>query len=246
MTTRRILFVYAHPDDESFWGAGIAARYTKEGAHVGLVIATRGERGTTGTPPRCSIEQLPQVRQAEVVEAARAAGFSDLTFLHYEDQRLSDAPGDEVREALVRIIRQARPTVVVTFDPEGVNRHPDHIAISRFTSDAAAAAGDARWYPDAIPSHTVTRLLWTPPVLPWQTAVADLGDRAGVDFVIDTSRHWRERAAALAAHRTQRHGIDKLFFTRPDFQQILEVEVFRQAWGPSLSTRPATDLFAGI
>src|SRR5205814_7711571 len=141
---------------------------------------------------------------------------------------------------LVTIIRRFRPAVAVTFDPEGANRHPDHLAIGRFTADAVAAAADMRWHPEAAGPHLVSRLLWTPRVFPWDAAAPDLADRPSVDFVIDTSRYWRRRADALAAHRTQRQGIDKLFLGRPDLEQILSVEVFRHAWGPPLPQRPAT------
>jgi LmbE family N-acetylglucosaminyl deacetylase len=211
-----------------------------------LVMATRGERGTCGEPPLCSIEELPGVREAELRAAARYAGFVEVIFLGYEDQQLANAPEDEIRRKLVTILRAGRPMVVVTFDPEGGNRHPDHVAISRFTSDAIAAAGDARWYRDAGPPHAVRRLLWTPCVRPWEITTVDLADAPGVDFAIDTSRYVQQRADALRAHRTQRQGIDRLFLSRPDLRQILSVEVFRQAWGPALPSRPADDVFAGI
>ena len=244
--SRTLVFIYAHPDDESFWGAGAAARYTSDGVRVALVMATRGERGTTGTPPLCSVEELPRVREAELREAARAAGFTDLVQLDYVDQQLPQVDGDEIRKALVARLRQLRPQVVVTFDPEGANRHPDHLAISRFTSDAIAAAADPRWYPGDGEPHAVSRLLWTPRVMPWEVAAPDLAHRPGVDFVLDTSRWWRQRAEALRAHSTQRAGIAKLFLNRRDLQQILSVEVFRQAWGPALRSRPAIDVFEGI
>ena len=243
---RTIVFVYAHPDDESFWGAGVAARYSAEGHRVVLAMATRGERGTCGTPPLCSIEELPRVRERELRDAVRIAGFAGLEFLDYEDQKLSDAPGDEIRRQLVTIFRRERPAIIGTFDPDGGNRHPDHMAISRFTSDAIAAAADARWYPDAGAPHTVARLIWTPAIRPWDAPGADLAGRPGVDFVIDTSRYWRRRADALAAHRTQREGIDRLFLKHDDVERILSLEVFRHAWGPPLPAAPAEDLFDGM
>lgn len=246
MPARTILFVYGHPDDESFWGAGVAARCREDGTRTVLAMATRGERGGRGTPPVCSIEELPQVRERELRAVVRIAGFHALEFLDYEDRRLADAPADEIRRKLVTILRRERPAVVVTFDPDGSNRHPDHVAISRFTSDAVAAAGDARWYPEAGAPHAVARLIWTPPVPPWESASANLVGRPGVDFIIDTSRYWRVRAEALEAHRTQRDSIGKLFLGRADLERILSIEVFRHAWGPRLTSTPAADLFDGM
>jgi LmbE family N-acetylglucosaminyl deacetylase len=209
-------------------------------------MATRGERGTAGAPPLCSIDELPRVREAELREAARIVSFDAIHFLDYEDQQLANADGDGVRRKLVTLIRQHRPAVVVTFDPEGANRHPDHLAISRYTSDAIGAAADPRWFPQCGSPHTVARLLWTPPLWPWDVTAPDLIARAGVDFVVDTSGWWQQRRDALAAHRTQRAGIDRLFLGRADLERILSVEVFRQAFGPTLMYRPVHDVFDGM
>jgi LmbE family N-acetylglucosaminyl deacetylase len=164
---RSILCLFAHPDDESFISAGVAARYAGEGVRTILVTATRGERGKVGDPPICSADDLPRVREAEGRRAAAIIGFAEVHFLDYRDKELADAPADEIRRTLVGFIRRHRPTVIVTFDPDGMNRHVDHVAISRFTSDAVAAAADGRWYPDVGEAYGVPRLQWTPPLRPW-------------------------------------------------------------------------------
>jgi LmbE family N-acetylglucosaminyl deacetylase len=239
--TRSILFVYAHPDDESHWGAGIAARYHDEGTRTVLVTATRGERGTTGD--LCSVDELPRVREQELREAVRILQFDELHLLPYQDKQLASAPPDEIRRTLVTIVRRERPPVVVTFDPNGFNLHTDHLAISRFTSDAVSAAADPRWSPDLGPSHAVRRLLWIPTLEPWQDD--DFTSLPGVDFLIDTAKWWQHRARALAAHRTQHVLLNKLYLQRPDVERILGFDVLRHAWGPPLARRPADDLFVG-
>ena len=88
------------------------------------------------------------------------------------------------------------------------------------------------------------RLLWTPPVMPWDEG--EFPPRAGVDFLIDTSDWWRERAQALAAHRTQRVTLEKLYLNHPRCEQMLSFDVLRQGWGPPLRHRPSADVFAGI
>ena len=134
--------------------------------------------------------------------------------------------------------------MVVTFDPNGLTFHTDHLAISRFTSDAIAAATDARWHPELGAPHEVARLLWTPPVMPWDEG--EFAPRAGVDFLIDTAAWWEQRARALSAHKTQRATLDKLYLKRPDVSRVLGFDVLRQAWGPPLDRRPERDVFAGI
>ena len=134
-----ILFIGAHPDDETFC-AGTMAKYVQAGVRVAVVCGTRGERGATAD--LCSIEELPKVREAELRRSMAIVGLEpdDVFFLPYEDQKLSKAPVEEVRRELVRIIREVQPGVVVTFDPYGNNEHTDHLAISRFAADALAAA----------------------------------------------------------------------------------------------------------
>ena len=244
---RTILFVFAHPDDESFSGVGTAMKYAAEGVRTVLVTATRGERGKAGDPPVCAPGELGACRERELREAAAIVGFDELHLLGYRDRELTDAAPGEMRQTLVSLIRRTRPSVVVTFDPNGFNVHGDHVAISRFTSDAIAAAADPRWHPDAGAPHDVARLLWTPPFPPWEAAsLEQIGAHAGADFVIDVSR-WRERkAAALRAHRSQHLSVDKYFFSRPDVARALAVETWRQAWGPPLRQRPAQDVFEGV
>ena len=240
--TRSILFVFAHPDDESHWGSGVAARYHDEGVRTVLVTATRGERGTTGG--LCAAEELAAVREQELRDASRILKFDALEILPYRDKQLSEAPIEEVQRSLVATIRRERPAIVVTFDPHGLTFHTDHLAISRFTSDAIAAATDPRWHPELGPAHSVPRLLWTPPVMPWDEGA--FPPRAGVDFLVDTSAWWKQRAEALAAHKTQRVTLDKLYLKRPDTERLLSFDVLRQAWGPPLEQRPASDVFIDI
>ena len=243
----RLLCIFAHPDDESFAVAGIARMYADGGAEIALVTATRGDAGRAGEPALCRRDELPTRREAELLEAARILDIRHVTVLDYLDKHLAEAPPAKIRRELIEAIRRYRPHVAVTFDPDGVNQHPDHIAISRFASDAIAAASDARWYPDAGESHRVQRLVWTSPVLPWDvTKSADLAAEPGVDFLIDITPYREAKAAALRAHRTQHVSIDRHFFHLPDVDRILSVETFRQAFGPPLAKRPATDLFEAI
>jgi LmbE family N-acetylglucosaminyl deacetylase len=167
--------------------------------------------------------------------------------LDYRDRDLAAAPPDEIRRSLVSQIRRLRPLVVATFDANGFNLHADHVAISRFTTDAVAAAADPRWHPETGAPWLVPRLVWTPPIAAWEVGTVDrLEERPGVDFVIDVTEWRLKRVEALRAHRSQHLSIDRLFFNQPDAEERLRVEVWRQAWGPPLAARPASDLFAGM
>jgi len=244
---KSIFFSFAHPDDESFSVAGIASKYGAQGVRLALSCATRGEEGKAGDPPVCTPDQLPAVREAELREAARLLGIDHVHLLEYRDKQLAAAAPEEIRRQLLSFIRLYRPQIVITFDPNGANLHSDHIAISRFTSDAVAAAADPRWFPEAGPPHMVQRLLWTTPVPLYKLALLpNLADQPGVDFVIDVKPWWERKAEALRAHRTQHLSIDRIWFHQPDPEKLLSREMFGQAWGPTLPARPADDLFANL
>jgi LmbE family N-acetylglucosaminyl deacetylase len=242
MPSRSLLFVFAHPDDESHWGSGVAIRCHDEGVRTSLVTLTRGGRGTTGG--LCSTEELPALRERELREAAQILKFDSLEILPYEDKEIPNIPLDEIRRILVERIRRERPDVLVTFDPHGITMHLDHIALSRFVTEAIPAAADQRWYPELGAPYAVPRLLWTPPVMPWDKE--DFPPRPGVDFLVDTSAWWQDRKRALEAHRTQRVMLDKLYLQQPNCEQMLSFDVLRQGFGPPLAHPPADDIFAGL
>lgn len=244
---RTILLSYAHPDDETFTAAGIIRKYADQGAKIVLSSATPGQAGNLGDPPVCSREELGHVREGELREAAIILGIREVHLFGYEDRQLAQAPPEEIRAKLVALIRGARPEVVMTFDPNGVNLHPDHIAISRFTSDAVPAAADPRWMPELGPPHAVGRLLWSTPQRVYNLgSLNDPAREPGVDFLFDIRPWSRHKADALRAHRTQHKSVNRHFFDCPDVEQRLSYEALRQAWGPPLANRPETDLFAGL
>jgi N-acetylglucosamine malate deacetylase 2 len=222
-------------------------KYGAAGVRTVLVTATRGERGKAGNPAVCTVEELGACREQELREAARIIGLDRLDILDYRDRDLADAKPIDIRQSLVSIVRRERPAIVATFDPHGFNLHPDHIAISRFTMDAIAAAADPRWHPETGDAHRVARVLWTPPIAAWDVGTTEkLEECPGADFTIDVSA-WRDRKeAALRAHRSQHLSIDRLFFSQTNLDRVLGVEVWRQAWGPPVEKRPSRDLFEGL
>lgn len=174
-----------------------------------------------------------------------AVGGADIQFLPYLDKRLSEAPWEEMRSHLTGAIRRIRPDVVITFDPNGGNQHPDHVAISRFVTDALPVAADPRWLPEFGSAHQVSRLLWTPPTFLYRLPPdVDPRNLPGFDFVIDVER-WREqKIKAFECHRTQFPGLKKLFFDDPNGWRTFGLEAFRLGSGPRPQIVPAADLFA--
>lgn len=159
--TKTLLTVLAHPDDESFGLGGTIALYAQKGYNTYYVCATRGEAGTVDAEHLKGFKDTAEMRTDELMRAAKELGLKDVFFLGYRD---SGMPGsednknpaaqinhsiDEVAGKVVKYIRELKPEVVLTFDPIGGYKHPDHIHIHKATVLAFEKANDASFHPEA-------------------------------------------------------------------------------------------------
>ena len=139
-TLGTILGVWAHPDDEAFLSAGLMAIARRHGHRVVVVTATAGEHGTAD-PGRWPPSRLGALRRRELAASLAALGVSEHHLLDWPDGGLSLVPraagAAQVRSFLERI----EPDTVITFGPEGMTGHPDHRAISAWTTEAWDASG---------------------------------------------------------------------------------------------------------
>lgn len=161
MGDRILVFIGAHPDDETFGVGGTLAQYAADGVKVYYICATRGEAGSADTEKMEGFASFADMRWAEMECAAAVLGLVGVYCLGYrdsgmpgsEDNRhpgaLINFPVAEVAGRMVRLIREIKPQVVITFDPIGGYRHPDHIATHNAAVKAFAAAGDPSQYPQA-------------------------------------------------------------------------------------------------
>ena len=187
--TPRLLFVHAHPDDETIANGATIAYYVARGATVQVVTCTLGEEGEIIGDRWAQLaadhaDQLGGYRIGELTAALNALGVSTPIFLggpgRWRDsgmagtdpdrrqQRFSDADEREAVGALVDIIRTLRPHVVVTYDPNGGYGHPDHVQTHVVTTAAVAAAAS-----DDYPATP-----WSVPKLYW-SVIARSAVRAG-------------------------------------------------------------------
>ncbi len=158
----KLMCILAHPDDESLGTGGILAKYAAEGVETYLVTATRGERGWYGDErEHPGLDVLGRTREAELRAAADVLGIRQVHFLDYIDGDLDSAHPAEVIAKIAGHVRRVKPDVVVTFGPEGSYGHPDHIAISQFTTAALMEAADPNSnYYQNIPPHSVAKLYY--------------------------------------------------------------------------------------
>ena len=166
-----LLVVLAHPDDESFGTGGTIAYYAQRGVEVHLVCATRGEAGEVAPEYLQGFSSIADLRVSELRCAAGILGLKGVHFLDYRDsgmpgsadnahpQALVNAPLEEVASKVARLVRRLQPQVLVTFDPIGGYRHPDHIAIHKAAVRAFEMAGDPG-FEDELPFYQPQKLYY--------------------------------------------------------------------------------------
>jgi len=253
----RLMCVLAHPDDESLGTGGILAKYAGEGVATYVVTATRGERGRfddSGVSPGPAI--VGRAREAELRAAANELGVREVAFLDYLDAQLDRADPSEVVEKIATHIRRIRPQVVVTFDPFGAYGHPDHVAISQFTTAAIIGAAD---------THRVSKFYYfVSSARRWnayQTAFKTLSSTVdgtvraaaawpdwSITTQVDATAVWERVWRAVQCHKTQM-SIYKNFASLSDDDQKLiwgRPEFYRSFSLVNGGRAVETDLFEGL
>ncbi|GGR17316.1 N-acetyl-1-D-myo-inositol-2-amino-2-deoxy-alpha-D-glucopyranoside deacetylase [Streptomyces netropsis] len=286
---RRLLLVHAHPDDESINNGATMAKYAAEGAHVTLVTCTLGEEGEVIPPDLAHLaadrdDTLGPYRVAELAAAMKELGVTDHRFLggpgRYRDSGMmgapqNDRPGcfwraevDEAAAHLVEVIREVRPQVLVTYDPNGGYGHPDHIQAHRVAMRAVDLAAEPAFRRDLGDPHTVPKVYWNcVPLSVVEQGFARLREQgkdmpfpgiaspadvpgvvpdAEVTAAVDSSPYASAKASAMRAHATQ-IAVDGPFFALSNDlgQPLLGDEFYRLVRGRAAADRE-DDLFAGV
>jgi N-acetyl-1-D-myo-inositol-2-amino-2-deoxy-alpha-D-glucopyranoside deacetylase len=168
--TKTLLAVLAHPDDETFGMGGTLALYARRGVDVYLVCGTRGEVGEMDPKLMRGFNTIAERREAELRCAAENLGLKGVYFLNYRDSGMPGSPDNSHPQALVaqpleqvaadvvHYIRLLKPQVVITFDPIGGYRHPDHIASHNATVLAFQEAGKPDYHPEDLPPYQPQKL----------------------------------------------------------------------------------------
>jgi LmbE family N-acetylglucosaminyl deacetylase len=190
-----LLAVFAHPDDESFRPGGTLALLAGRGIHVHLLTATRGQAGSCGDPPLCSPAELPAVRERELRCACAALGIEPPRLLDYRDGSLQQADAETLIAQILAVAREIEPQVMLSFGPDGLSGHPDHIAIGRWASEAFQRAEKvSALYTVAVPQSLAARL--------GMTQIRAVPDEE-IAVTVDVSSVWEAKMAAIHCHATQ-------------------------------------------
>ena len=243
--SRRLLFVHAHPDDESIYTGATMARYAAEGARVTLVTCTLGELGEIIPPSLAHLadgdgDRLGEYRIGELAAACAALGVTDHRFLggpgRWRDSGMMGTEGnndprcfwqadvDKAADVLLDVIREVRPQVLVSYDADGAYGHPDHIQahrVARRAFERAGAAGPEKFYATAASASSQ------------------------VTTEIEAGAYFSRKLAAMRAHATQ-ITVSAPFFSLSDGvrRRALGTEDYTLLAGPHGLSDRETDLFA--
>ena len=289
----RLMLVHAPPDDEEIASGATMAKYVAQGAQVTLVTCTLGDEGEILLPHLAHLaadkeDKLAAHRMTELQAAMEALGVSDWRILGgpgtYRDSGMMGTPPNdrpdcfwqadllEAATHLVKIIREVRPQVLVTYDDFGGYGHPDHIKAHRVATYAMALAQSASFKQELGPAWAVQKVYWTafPKSVMMQgvellKAAGEESEFAAMDpedmnFVcpdewvttaITAPEHGDKKLAAMKAHATQINTDEGFFALSNNLgSQVMAVEYFRLAQGtpagPFDEQGRETDLFAGI
>lgn len=274
-----VLGLYAHPDDEQGM-TGLFAECNAEGMRTGLLCATRGEAGQIHESVDATRETIGAVREEELRRAARVCGIQKLYFLDYRDSGWFDTPDNDNPESfnrcdqqealgkIVAVVREFKPTIMVTFDPKGGYGHLDHIMIHKLATQAFSAAADPAQYSDKGEPWQTERLYYSSFSRSVMASLRDMmmqydpdSDFAKLDFSemgaedseitneIDVTKWMDVKQESLSQHRTQTSDFDRWSLLPPDLLvKIRGIERYILAAGTPLPAGPEgrADLFAGL
>ena len=209
--TFNLLAIFAHPDDETFRPGGTLALLARQGVRVQVLTATRGQAGSCGDPPLCTPEELPVVRESELRCACAALRLEPPRLLDYADSRLADADPEQITAQIMTIVNEIHPQVLLSFGPDGLSGHSNHIAVGQCAAQAYARAVEiAALYTIAVP-RTLAKQLEMRQVRP----VPD----ERISLQVDISAPWEPKQPAMACPPPKRAATPLM--NAPDERQRL-------------------------
>jgi len=242
---RGVLFVHAHPDDESMSTGGTMARLVAEGVRVDLVTCTDGAEGEIHDPtldPEEARPRLAEIRAAELACSVDALGGGKIHhhLLGYRDSGMMGTDANEHPESfwkadidqatsrLVEIVQQARPAAIVSYDENGNYGHPDHINAARIARDAYRASEGTDWQVSRFYEVAWLRDRWFALLsemkergieLPWDF------DESVPDTRADELNPSNAAAAKQVGEALESEESDSFEFGRPDEEVTTRVDV---------------------
>jgi LmbE family N-acetylglucosaminyl deacetylase len=234
MTENRIVSIFAHPDDETFRPGGTLALLARQGVRVEVLTFTRGEAGSCGVPPLCTLEELSAVRECEMRSACTVLGLQPPRIFDYPDSRLPETEPETMVAHILSVVQEIEPQVLLSFGPDGLSGHPDHIAVGLWAHEAfRRAEGLAALYTVAVPQSLAQELA--------MHQLHPVPDET-IALRVDVSSVWQIKLAAMRCHATQISSSPVMNAPLERQQRFFGREYFVRA----AIRNPAADFLPGI
>jgi N-acetylglucosamine malate deacetylase 2 len=233
----KILFIFPHPDDESFLCGGTIARYAHGGdAEVFLYTLTHGEASRNAAFLGITREQIAALRTEEVRHAASILGVKEHMQGDYPDGGLCELDPRDLEADFTAVIRRIEPTVLVTFDVQGGSVHPDHITAHHIVKRVFVTLRET------MPSLKRLAFAGLPheKTADWPRKVFDFKE-AAIDAVIPVGDYIEYEMRAVAAHESVRRDVEEHNYDRWMFWENEFYSFFQESFKP-----PVNDLLAGL
>ncbi len=255
--TRRVACVFAHPDDDTYGASGSLALHAGPELEVTVIMTTSGEAGLIADASLATRQTLGGVREEEDRASWRALDLDPaIHFLRHPDGGVADVSRDRLVAQYLAILLEARPDVVITFGPDGVTGHVDHVAVGAAATAAFEAARSAgsegfhRLLHVGIPQSSLNRFnellrgRGMDPIDPTQEFQPRGVPDETIGVIVDCSRVFERKLEALRRHRTQAELEDVPFEM---WQEVLAQEAFVLAFPERAPGGPVLrDPFEGL
>jgi N-acetylglucosamine malate deacetylase 2 len=245
---KRILAIFAHPDDEAFGPGGTIAKYAHEGVDVHLLCATRGEAGQWDEESKNNQEttnnkqqkKIHHVREVELLNSAKILGVKNVDFLDYIDGTLCNAVYHEIAEKIIAKIRAFQPQIVLTVERHGVSGHLDHIAMSMITTYAYQKTK----IPKKLYYHCLPQKWFDNRMQEYFIYFPEGYREEEITTRIDYTTYWEEKKGAMIAHRSQAADAKALL---KRYSKWPKVDHFILQYYRNIHvTLPEADFFSGV
>lgn len=123
----KILYIFPHPDDESFGPAGAIHSQVKAGHEVYLLTLTRGGATQVRHKLGLTVDEMGALRYREMQRVQQVLGLAGMKVLDYADSGLKEEDPRELERAVAAHIREVQPAIVVTYPVHGGSGFHDHL-----------------------------------------------------------------------------------------------------------------------
>jgi N-acetylglucosamine malate deacetylase 2 len=244
---KKILAVFAHPDDEAFGPGGTLAKYAHEGVDVHLLSATKGEAGQMDEKVRLEKskihkKEIPihEIREEELLKSAKILGVKRVEFLDYCDGDLCNNIYHDLAGKIMKKIESFKPQIILTAEQRGVSGHLDHIAVSMITTYAYLHTKD----PKKLYYHCLTKKIRNSMKHEYFIYFPEGYKEDEITTRIDYSKYQDLKVQAMKQHKSQMKDVTSIL---ERYKDLPKTDNFILQYHRNIKTTfPETDLFAGI